>query len=107
MSPRDRPTRGEGEGVGSTDDVEEVDAEVLYAEFLRWEAAGRPGAISHEEVTRFLLGQSASEDRNEDAEAAEAAAISAKMDEWEAAGRPGAKSHEEVMAEILGDAGEP
>lgn len=41
----------------SPDDLEEADAEAMYAEFLEWEAAGRPGAMSHEEVTRFLLGE--------------------------------------------------
>lgn len=41
----------------STGDIEEADAEAMYAEFREWEAAGRPGAISHEEVTRFLLGE--------------------------------------------------
>ncbi|MBO2456705.1 hypothetical protein [Actinomadura violacea] len=41
----------------SADDIEEADAEAMYAEFEEWEAAGRPGAMSHEEVTRFLLGE--------------------------------------------------
>ena len=40
----------------SAEDIEEADAEASYARFLEWEASGRPGAMAHEEVTRFLLG---------------------------------------------------
>lgn len=42
----------------SAEDIEEADAEAMYADYLEWEAAGRPGAMSHEEVKRFLLGES-------------------------------------------------
>lgn len=40
----------------SAEDIEEAEAEAMYAEYREWEAAGRPGAISHEEMKRFLLG---------------------------------------------------
>ncbi|MVZ98866.1 hypothetical protein F8568_000395 [Actinomadura sp. LD22] len=45
------------ERLASADALEEADAEAMYAQFREWEAAGRPGAMSHEEVTRFLLGE--------------------------------------------------
>ncbi|TDC47293.1 hypothetical protein E1281_26505 [Actinomadura sp. KC345] len=37
--------------------LEEAEATALYAKNREWEAEGRPGAMSHEEATRFLLGE--------------------------------------------------
>jgi hypothetical protein len=36
--------------------IEEAEMEAAFAEYRAWSAQGRPGAISHEEMTAELLG---------------------------------------------------
>ncbi|HEY8480933.1 MAG TPA: hypothetical protein VIL71_13990 [Spirillospora sp.] len=40
----------------SVEELEEAEAEAMLAEYREWEAAGRPGAVSHEKMKRSLLG---------------------------------------------------
>jgi hypothetical protein len=37
--------------------IEEAEMEAAFAEYREWVAAGRPGAISHEEMAAELLGE--------------------------------------------------
>jgi len=43
----------------SAEDLEEAEIEATLADHRAWVAAGRPGAVSHDEAMRELLGGSA------------------------------------------------
>ena len=43
----------------SPEELDEANIEAAFARYLDWEAAGRPGAIPHEQVRAELLGEDA------------------------------------------------
>jgi hypothetical protein len=43
----------------SPEELDEAKIEAAFARYLDWEAAGRPGAIPHEQVRAELLGEDA------------------------------------------------
>jgi hypothetical protein len=43
------------EGSATPEEIEAAEAEAIMAEYREWDAAGRPGAISHEEAMAQLL----------------------------------------------------
>jgi hypothetical protein len=45
------------ERSASPDDLESAEAAAALEEFREWSAAGRPGAVSHEQARRLLLGE--------------------------------------------------
>jgi hypothetical protein len=45
------------EQLASPNDLEGAEAAAALEEYREWSAAGRPGAISHEQARRLLLGE--------------------------------------------------
>jgi len=46
------------EEMASPQELEDAEAAATFAQYREWSAAGRPGAISHAEARRLLLGES-------------------------------------------------
>lgn len=46
------------ERLASPEELREADAAAAMEEYREWSAAGRPGAITHAEAKRLLLGES-------------------------------------------------
>ena len=45
------------EQLASADELEGAAAAACLEEYMEWSAAGRPGAITHEQARRLLLGE--------------------------------------------------
>ena len=45
------------EQLASADELERAEAAAALEEYMEWSAAGRPGAITHEQACRLLLGE--------------------------------------------------
>jgi hypothetical protein len=45
------------ERSASPDELESAEAAAALEEYREWSAAGRPGAVSHEQARRLLLGE--------------------------------------------------
>lgn len=45
------------EGLASVDDRERAEMTVCTQQYAEWEAAGRPGAVPHDQVRKMLLGE--------------------------------------------------
>jgi hypothetical protein len=59
VRPRQSMTRSPGRGLerlASPDELEAAEADAVMEAHREWVAAGRPGAVSHEEAMAELLG---------------------------------------------------